>query len=263
MQGSITGSELYLSIPDDCSQSCPFSYLIAISQVVYPLVNLTHSKDLKTQTLQQLKKFKLDDSQSHFLQQVNLHPLTQISAYFRQRWLQPIIDYSLPPENIYYTVPAWQLLEGYEQPIDNLVILIASGGYAEAGIDGEKDYFDVPLSMRFWNLKAFKSIDKLTGGEAHAYMIHHWLTQHLILPISAFWLMLLAALLGKAVEQQLELFSVKPKGLIFLFLSANIAYILLVLQLYITFNLLIPWLLPSMTFWLYLSPLLRRFSHEQ
>ncbi|MFP4100385.1 hypothetical protein [Coleofasciculus sp.] len=57
-------------------------------------------------------------------------------------WFHPIIDFSIPPAQVYQTIPAWELLEdsAISSQLSNLsqqVVMIAPGGYGEAGIKHE------------------------------------------------------------------------------------------------------------------------------
>jgi CHASE2 domain-containing sensor protein len=259
MQGSITAFFPYLTMSEDCYLNCPFGYLTAVSYSLKTDVIINDSEDYKTQILNSLYQNSSSDNLRNFLQDVQVHPLTQFSEYLQQRWLNPILDFSLPPDTIYRIIPAHQLLKNQESiNLEKQVVLIASGGYSEAGIDGEKDYFEPPLAIAFWH----PDIIKLTGGEIHAYMIHHWLNQHLVIPIPDFWLVVIACILGQLIVINLESSSRFSKLLILKLITGNFLYILLSLQVYITLKILLPWLLPSLTFWLCVVPYLREKYHE-
>ena len=330
MQGSIgVLSNYYIPLPDNCYQSCPFTYLTAVNQQLSKINidndNFSLEKDYKTQLLNSFYQTSDKHSELNFLKQVKILPITEISQYFRQHWLQPIIDYSLPPNTIYEIIPAWELLEGdnnkfvddeaiinnqYLLPnqislnnqnlaenekdfpeekllenepnltniklLENQVFLIASGGYQEAGIDKNKDYFSLPWATRFWQ-KVYdldmSNRDKIIGGEVNAYMIHHWLRRHLVIPIPDLWLILVVALLANSIEKYLLSFNSNGKKLLLKLpynnLKFNIFYVLIItnliyfglsLQIYITLNLLLPIFLPSLSFWIYF--LLRTKNNE-
>lgn len=260
MQGAIDSSRHYLlAMPDNCYEICPFSYLIAVNQALARANKMPEQDDYKTQLLNTLYQGKNNDELSNFLKQVKINPVTQFSEYFQQKWLQPIIDFSLPPKVVYKTLSAKQLFKE-KTPINGQVVLIASGGYAEAAIDGEKDYFDSFLAPRFWQ---YPESQRFTGGEIHAYMIHHWLKQHLVIPIPDIGMILVAAVLGQAILIQLESSSHLNKHLKLKLTSANFLYILIILQSYITLKILMPWLLPSLAFWLHILPSLKTTSHEK
>lgn len=268
LQGSLHAYYYYLAEPLNCAEICPLAYLLAVTQTL-SYNHLTHPK-LESQTpynievLNSLESASSDQTQLNFLKNVRLNPITQASQYFGQKWLQPINDFSLPPEIVYQTVSASQLLET-ETLIDQQVVLIASGGYDEAGIDEDKDYIDLPFAIAFWDAKnselPYKS--RFTGGEAHAYMLHHWLNQYIIIPIPDLWMILLAAILGQAILLKLVTTYDHQKKIFFSFLIIHILYTLISLQVYISLRILIPWLLPSLTFWIYLLPKLRKLSYEK
>ena len=136
------------------------------------------------------------------------------------------------------------------------IIIIAPGGYDEAGIGANgEDNFPLPTAVAYWRNQQ-KSQDKrgFTGGEAHAYMTYHFLTHRLVIPIPDIWMILTAALMGKG----LSLILIQDKQRWFLITSGLTSfYGLLSLQLYISTALLLPWVLPSTTFWFYLLPQLK------
>jgi CHASE2 domain-containing sensor protein len=259
MQGSITAFLPSLTMPEDCYLSCPFGYLTAVNHSLKTEA-VNNNEDYKTQILDSLYQNNSYGNLRNFLKDAKVHPLTQFSEYLQQRWLNPLVDFSLPPDAIYRIIPAHQLLTNQESiNLEKQIILIASGGYAEAGIDGEKDYFEPPLAIAFWH----PDIRKFTGGEIHAYMIHHWLNQHLVIPIPDLWLVIIAGILGQLIVINLESSSRFSKLLILKLITGNFLYILFSLQIYITLKILLPWLLPSLTFWLCIAPYLREKYHEK
>jgi hypothetical protein len=96
-------------------------------------------------------------------------------------------------------------------------------------------------------------------------MLHHFLNQRLVVPIPDLWLLGVAALLGKGTALALEKAKRareqgKRKQLLFLLASekdncllllgsATAVYGVVSLQLYITAAVLLPWFLPTATFW--------------
>lgn len=196
-----------------------------------------------------------------------LQPITHFSYRFRQRWLQPLIDFSIPTEQVYTAIPAWQLLESPSATLTSLqretlagtVVIIAAGGYYAAGIESDgEDNLPLPPAIRYWHLQTGNDSSHFTGGEAHAYMTHHLLSDRLVLPIPDLWMVLAAALVGKALTLYR---SDHPKLNLFKFSSylalATAGYGIFSLQLYISGAILLPWLLPSLTVWLYGLPTLR------
>ncbi|NEP53776.1 MAG: hypothetical protein F6K65_35240, partial [Moorea sp. SIO3C2] len=135
-------------------------------------------------------------------------PLSAI-AYFLQ-WFQPIIDYSLPPEQVYQRISACELLGSCSEDaladglsFNETIVIVASGGYQQAGIDQEgEDNHLLPLPVAFWRGSQgwqdwFDTKESFTGGEAHSYIAHHLFSQHLVIPIPNALMILLTAVLGK------------------------------------------------------------------
>ncbi|MGB3650335.1 MAG: CHASE2 domain-containing protein [Rivularia sp. (in: cyanobacteria)] len=192
-----------------------------------------------------------------------LQPLTAFSYYLSQMWLHPIIDFSIPPKQIYQTIPAWKLLENKENLSPNLpisqsphpIIIIAPGGYREAGTGKDnEDNFELPAAMRYWRNQdnPYNTRGVLTGGKAHAYMTHHYLENRMVIPIPDLWIIGLTIIIGKITSFHL---SKNPeqsrKDLILITISYAIIS-LISLQLYISSAaILLPWLLPTITFWFY------------
>ncbi|MBD2108792.1 CHASE2 domain-containing protein [Nodosilinea sp. FACHB-13] len=204
---------------------------------------------------------------------VKLHPITHMSYRFRQRWLQPLLDFSIPPEQVYRSVSAAALLadpEGEVTQLDGVrleesVVIVAAGGYYAAGVaaDGD-DNLPMPPALGYWFGQQGDNRIDLTGGEAHAYMTHHFLTDRLVVPIPDLWLILVATLGGKALVLYL---SDRPKlgraRLGTALGTATVGYGWLSLQLYIGGAVLLPWLLPSLMVWSYALPHFKEANHEQ
>lgn len=195
-----------------------------------------------------------------FSPRAQLHPITAASYWFHQRWLQPILDFSIPPEQVYTVVPAWQLLEspGTILPLlktDTLadaIVIVAAGGYLQAGVvaDGD-DNLPLPPAMDYWYEQSGQNNVYLTGGEAHAYMAHHFWSNRLVVPIPDSWMVLVMALGGKVLVLYLSDRPCRRLRLTIYLVAATALYGLLSLQLYLTGAILLPWLLPCLTIWLY------------
>ena len=99
--------------------------------------------------------------------------------------------------------------------------------------------------MSYWR----KDIHLAIGAEFHAYMIHHWLNRHFVWLIPSGWLVILAALLGKTTTLY---FNEQYQFRQILLLTAG--YGILSLQLFVSANILLPWLLPATLYWLYVLP---------
>jgi len=181
--------------------------------------------------------------------------------------LQPILDFSLPPQQVYRSLAAWDFLE---RPLDDAalkalqgqVVIIGSGGYDQAD-----DSFPVPLAVRYWrsvknqaeqNHQTLQS-QVFPGAAAHAHTVHHLLVQHTLLWIPDLWIIGVAAIFGKGMT--LLLIGKKHsqrRTLVCLSGGGTVAYGLIGLQSYVSASVLLPWLLPSALFWLYILPALRR-----
>jgi len=190
----------------------------------------------------------------------NLQPLTRFSYRFRQRWLQPLLDFSVPPEQVYTAISAWELLKSSEQSLPQLkteslkdaIVVVAAGGYYAAGVanDGD-DNLPPPPAMRYWYSQSGQGDSELTGGEVHAYMAHHFLTNRLVVPIPDVWMIVAAALVGKALVLYLIDRPKLNRGKFSAYLAVVTGgYGLLSLQLYISGAAMLPILLPSLTVWL-------------
>lgn len=264
-------------IRDSPDYRATLSYLMALAHqinVEQPdnllLPQLQSSEDLLSQVKTYISSTPVKNYKTVFSPKDQLLPLTRWSYLLKQMWLQPIFDFSIPPEQAYQRIPAWQLLEipansNQQQPP---IVLIAPGGYEEAGVLAEgKDNLPVPAAVEYWRSRA-NPPDKreiFPGGEAHAYMIHHFLNRRIVTPIPDIWLMVIVAFLGKGIALRLEkaneekiqekeqlflfLFPDKQGKLILFLTSATAVYGLASLQLYISAAVVLPVVLPALTLW--------------
>ncbi|AFZ01269.1 CHASE2 domain-containing protein [Calothrix sp. PCC 6303] len=270
------------------SKPFPFAGILALSHQLQSFIDYSR-KDSKNNF--QIPQPKLD-SQSNFWQQLNnylnqnkqntlennilnsprsrLQPITYYSAIIAQTWLHPIIDFSIPPNQIYESVPAWKLLEQDSKnlPLANLqkqVVIIAPGGYDEAGMSMDKeDNFDVPPALDFWRLQQGNNSKIIPGGEVHAYMVHHFLTQRLVIPIPDVWILGIAVLMGKYLYFLLRKHPRYRWQWLMLLSLLTVVYGIISLEIYISsLAILLPCFLPSATVWTYFtSAFLRRKNHE-
>ncbi|NJL46412.1 MAG: CHASE2 domain-containing protein [Leptolyngbyaceae cyanobacterium SM2_5_2] len=270
LSADIAAHSPYFSLVDPWAEPTqtplPFSYLLALaaelevdSAAEAPRPTLRSQSPLITQAITYLES----DQTSHTEQispRSRYHPITVLAYWLRQMWLQPVIDYSLPPDQVYQTLPAWQLLEkttATPLSLNNQIVILAPGGYGEAGIVPGQDNFDLPAAVRhwrFWQADGNTSLTIFTGGEAHAYMVHHLLTQHLIVPLPDLWMIGVAAIAGQTTVLVLRRQPITRRAGYLWVLGATTAYGIASLQLYVSAALLIPWLLPSLTFWVYALP---------
>ncbi|MBD2495823.1 CHASE2 domain-containing protein [Nostoc sp. FACHB-280] len=231
-----------------------------------PLPQLNNNTDY----FQTVKNFLISHKQSNktFIKYQRSHEkiITLLSYNIHQIFLKPIIDFSIPPEQVYDSIPAWKLLESQTAPqnLQQQVVMIVAGGYDEAGIsfDGEDNYDqeNLPLAIQYWHpdSKVF------TGGEYNAYMVHHFLTGRLVVPIPEVWLIVLTVILSKIWYLWQNNRKSTNWYLLILPTSFTGLYGLVSLQLYISsFAILLPLLLPSATLWYYvLSTIYKRKANE-
>lgn len=259
LQGDVTVThdpiwEFPLSVRATCDKDCPFAYLLAIAYAL----NLSSPKAPW-------------NSSANFLDQVNNY-LNQIKAqdknFFRVKQayfslgLQPIIDFSIPHSLVYERIPAWKFRELLPnapefQKLEQQVAIIAPGGYGRAN-----DNFPVPGAVRYWrSLSNEQNIYRnFTGGEAHAYMIHHLLSQHRVVLISPWVMVVIAAILGKGTSLMLQNLKRQQQKKWVVVLIGTTAYGIVTLQIYISASVLIPWFLPSAIFWIFSYSVFRRKS---
>lgn len=112
LQGNIlTYSPLLVNLPpmQGCRQTCPFAYVVSMAALAgnnpnslnAPLPQLSHSADLRTQLLTFIQRNRTAGSAFYFLSQAHLPSIATFSELLWQTWLQPIHDFSIPPEVIY------------------------------------------------------------------------------------------------------------------------------------------------------------------
>lgn len=256
LQGTIEILDWNLMQPNrlDCHPACPFAYQIALAYRLHQLPTTYGAPHPALQLTNSL--------QTQVNAYLNSHAPTTISPIVRsgqQMGLTPILDFSLPPNRVYQQIAAWEFLERplqdpTLQALQSQAVIIASGGYDQAD-----DNFPVPLAIEFWrSLNRSFSPNRsqvFTGGEAHAYTVHHWLKHHHVWQIPDLWLIGIVAILGKGVQGQLLTQTALQRrrsriGLI----GATITYGLITLQSYLSLAVLLPWFLPSVLFWSYLLP---------
>jgi hypothetical protein len=260
----------------------PFSYLLAtayrLQTEVFPThpteqllaPNLNSEQELLTQVRATVAKAIPKNGQPLISDAMQLQLVTALSYRFGQRWFQPILDFSIPPDQLYETIPAWQLLE---QPdavlksrgltsLQSRLVMITAGEYSEAGAGFEgEDNFPIPAAIADWRSQQVppNHNPNISGGEVHAYMTHHFLTHRFVVPMPDIWLVLLVIPLGKGLAL---LFATHAKTQWnFVLMGATIGYGLISLQLYLVPGLLLPWLLPSATVWAYLILTFLRRNH--
>jgi CHASE2 domain len=277
-------------LPSSNNNSKPFTFagLLALSHQLQDPIDDSRKDSKNNPKIPQPKI----DSQSNFWQQLNsylnqnqqntldntilrsprsrLQPIADYSTIIAQMWLHPIIDFSIPPNQVYESIPAWQLLDedSKNPPLANIqkqVVIIAAGGYDEAGMSIDKeDNFDVPPALDFWRLQQGNNSRIIPGGEVHAYMVHHFLTQRLVIPIPDVWILGIAILMGKYLYYLLRKNPRYCWQWLMLLSLLTVVYGIISLEIYISsLAIVLPWFLPSATVWTYfITGFLRRKIHE-
>ena len=264
----IPGYMNLVPLSDAPSQKLPFSYLLALAHQLqfqgeheanfFTKPQLNSQTDFFSQITQSLKSQNGKNYKTFFSPRSQLQRITRFSYYLGQMWLHPIIDFSIPPQQVYQSISAWQLLENSNNSsqFSNLgqqVIIIAPGGYLEA-----QDNFPVPAAVDYWFEQASSPVRRstLTGGEIHSYMVHHLLNRRLVIPIPDLWMIGIAVLLGK-ITTLIEKNIIKYKRHLWvLLISGTTVYGLVSLQVYISAGVLLPWIFPTLTIGIYVLPIL-------
>ena len=265
LRGDIGFYQWDVKLPQDstCTDLCPFGYLLTLADI------LSQQPNAPQPNWQNRADFGLKIS-SYIREQQRLnqeHAIAGLAQAHPPFGLRSIIDFSIPPELAYKRISAQELLNespsnhDFQQRIKQSVVIIAAGGYAEAD-----DNFSVPSAIAYWchSRQLVKQQKKncpevFTGGEVHAYMVHQLLSSRRVVQLPDWWLVCLAALLGKGgMLILLKQLPNQRKKQIFTLIGANIFYGFFGLQVYISAAILIPWFLPSVLFWTYVIRALKR-----
>jgi hypothetical protein len=266
LQGDIHVWNGDVKFPTDatCAQPCPFTYLLALAHTLnrqphhihVPQPTWHNPVDFQQQVSAYLKRAKGQNKVTAFLKRA-----------YSPFGLRSIIDFSIPPDQIYERIPAGEFLSPtfpnpeLQQKIEQQVVLITAGGYTNS----EADNFPVPLAVNYWchsrhwqRQKKADCPEVFTGGETNAYMVHHLLLSHRVVLIPDFWMIVIAAIAGKWMTLVLLKQKHQQRQQQALVLAgATAAFGLVELQLYISAGVSIPWFLPSVLFWTYIFPVLQ------
>ncbi|MEO1669307.1 MAG: CHASE2 domain-containing protein [Cyanobacteria bacterium J06631_2] len=259
LQGYTDGLPGYMTLLPrslNCSQICPFAYLLAQVRQISPATNapipqITSQTDLRSSIADYASRQPIGDRS---ITEKRLSLGTTLGQYFGQQWLRPIQDFSIPPDLVYDRLSAWKLLDPESNQDSNRVlagqtIIIGAGGYPEAGLTMGSDNFATPQAIAYWQTRRGLKSDEtpFTGSEFLAYMTHHWLEDHFVIPIPQLWLILMALLIVKSIRLNSANKVFTSRWLSILLSSGAAIYGLVALQLYISSSILLPWLLPSLT----------------
>jgi hypothetical protein len=144
------------------------------------------------------------------------------------------------------------------------VVIIASGAYDEAGTGVARDYIDTPGAIAYWQAKADsvagRYTGRFTGGQTNAYAVHHFLRQHYLTPVPDSWLVVASIVASAGIvlvfKRQHYLQQLTSRNRQLVLLAASLGYGWFSLQLGIASQLLLPWLLPVATVWVFCLPTL-------
>ena len=222
----------------------PFAYLLALGDALYARSPDTWQAQYRKPP-GQLVEYLFDA-------RMEVRKSTQFFYRFGQIWLRPEFDFSLAPTRIFASISAADFLAGEPEKLrrqyPQSTVAIIPGDYEEAG-----DSFYAPRPLEYWN----RSLEDVKGGELHAYAFHHFRHKHLVARVPDLWLILPAFLLGKATALALQYHPQRRRkglGLV----GLTVVYGLLGLQVYISGQIVLGWVLPSAAFWIYNARLFRR-----
>jgi CHASE2 domain-containing sensor protein len=257
LSGSMTVRGIqYAELVSASNQIQPLSYLLA-SLYQHCIV----SSNTIDQSSCSLKSAQLNSLSSPFPFPRSRPKFINYLGYsLRQMWFHPIVDYSLPPDQIYTSISAKDLLEQSNSNILELSqkIIVIVPNYVNAGIDKEgEDNFPAPAAIQHWHNNPHQV---LTGGKYHAYLLQHFLTQRLVIPLPDLWMILLAALLASGTVYLYQNQILQRQTGIILLLVGTVVYSSVSLELYLSpVAILLPIASPIVMFWIYvLPPLLQR-----
>ncbi|MGB3535266.1 MAG: CHASE2 domain-containing protein [Microcoleaceae cyanobacterium] len=228
----------------------PLSYLLALAKVYL---------DSGGNLLQPKNPTEL--TQTLFNQWIQPSEITQIGYSFRQYWLHPITDFSIPPQLVYKTISAKDFLatqpSQLQQKYSQSVVFIIPGGYRTAGVNkfGE-DNLSAPPAFCYWQKTSQSQLDcpLFVGGKVHAYLFHHFLDNHFVIPISDLWLLWLFVPIAKSISIFIKNYDISPKNIILILIGSTLIYGLISLQLYISALILLPITIPVVLIWFYVTP---------
>ncbi|NER98704.1 MAG: CHASE2 domain-containing protein [Symploca sp. SIO1B1] len=257
MVGDIRSYHWYMELPkQNCTKTCPFAYLLALSETLLnsDTANLPKPEESRTDFRTSVVNFNPGNNE-----QVSFLHKLRLSANFLF-WFPPIIDYALPPEQVYTTISACELLGSCEseatEELTNFlppIVMIVPGGYQEAGVvEGGEDNALPPLPIAFWRGAAgwkdfWDGKPSFTGGETHGYMVYQYLHQHLVIMIPSFLLVLFAAGLGKGLILLIRSHPEPRQVWLIRFAIATIIYTMISLQVYLSLAVVFPLFWPLVT----------------
>jgi hypothetical protein len=284
LQGYINSWHRYIELPNqsNCDPVCPFAYLLAVTQTLSQLTNfkgnprLNDTDNLQSSVVAAVNQNR-ENAKLQFLRQAQIATISKVAHQIGQAWMTPIVDFSIPREQVFCSVPAWQVLSADLSPCWSKVsansgpgpsiVIIGPGGYEEAGVEKQgEDNTSAPFAVWYWrkrlNLPQGQINQPLTGAEIHAHATYQLLNQRLVTAVPDLWLIGLSIMLGKGMTLILATHPRQHR----LFTRSLIAFTLLYgvsgLYIYQFAGVLLPWLLPSIAFWSYVLPKLEKKAYD-
>ncbi|MEM6426916.1 MAG: hypothetical protein AAF728_17430, partial [Cyanobacteria bacterium P01_D01_bin.128] len=253
---------------------CPFPHMLALS------AQYSATDSALTPSLDRMEPLRPDlieaiaasnDPKLAELSQRHLSLATVFFSLFGQQWLRPVLDFSLPPDQVFYRISAYEVLAN---PVDAEVtaaianaevVLIGGVGYAEGGVDPLlTDIYPNPPGIAYWRRRGQDSSrgNTFAGVEAIAYDVHHQVLGHWVTPIPSLWMVSIALVLGPAIA----LYGIpklsRRRAAIWLAVG-TVGYGIIGLQVAVSGGMILPWLLPGATVWIYAAPKIRALSDKK
>lgn len=269
LQGYVDSLPGYMSLlprSSDCTQVCPFAYLLATARQIAaepaaPKPQIASQTNLRRSLTDYVQR------QPEVLRQPkHFSGITTIGQYLGQQWWRPIQDFSIPPDLVYDRLSASILLGSpREQNLAQQTVIIGAGGYPEAGLTTGSDNFATPQAVAYWQTRRGLKSDEtpFTGAEFLAYMTHHWLQNHFVIPIPQLVALLMVLIISRGIKLHLSNKQFPSRWWLILLTGILTIYGLVVLQLYISASVLLPWLFPSLASLLLFQPQRQRASEKQ
>lgn len=280
LQGDVAvyGWDLRTPEEETCSQLCPFAYLLSLvhalrngqSQVTQLQPSLRSEENLQDQLSQAVQEETSGTSVEQLLQYAN-PPLGLKHTVPPIVGLRSILDFSIPPGHIYKIVPSrtlWQADTDQQYVnLDQQIVILGAGAYERAD-----DIFPLPPAIDYWCRFSGRGQrcshspedlpERLMGAELHAYMLQHFLSRKRIVLVPDLWVVGVAIILSQVVVRYFAtLQTTQCQTLKKQFAGALALYGLVSMQLYVSASIALPWLLPSVAFWLCSLSVLERRNY--
>jgi CHASE2 domain-containing sensor protein len=273
VQGDVEGVfPYYMSVLQpggDCKEVCPFSTVLATIHQFDRSANLSASlkpslqsrSDLREQVVRAIEKSDRDSILKKIIQ-------SPFQINFLET-IKPLNDFSNRSDRVYTKISAGCLIDPKEvlnecpelPDFQGKIVIIAAGDYPGSGEKGLGDSDPAPLAFSYPNNK-----EQISRGEVHSYMVSQLLNQHFVIQIPDILGVLLAAPLAQILLRLLRSRRIKgwkdsaflvvklkksrskqQRSLIVALLIGDVIYLGIVLQIYVSAAVLVPWLLPVLT----------------